>query len=116
MPVYALKGVTLRSRPSVNRTSDLFNSGQELGGLQPLCFQGTGYRDRSRTSCRPQDGLACSRLASRRCPACGVTQKRYVHGTKSECPSRASMAEVRPKRRYARMKVLIGVDPHKTGA
>src|SRR5215203_3725244 len=45
--------------------------------------------------------------------ACGVTQKRYVHGTKSECPSRASMAEVRPKRRCARMKVLIGVDPHK---
>jgi hypothetical protein len=45
----------------------------------------------------------------------GVTQKRYVHGTKSECPSRAPMvvAEVRPKRRYARMKVLIGVDPHK---
>jgi hypothetical protein len=38
-----------------------------------------------------------------------------VHGTKSECPSRAPMvvAEVRPKRRYARMKVLIGVDPHK---
>ena len=34
---------------------------------------------------------------------------------KSECPSRASMvAEVRPKRRYAPMKVLIGVDPHKT--
>src|SRR5215208_2117944 len=60
-----------------------------------------------------RDGLACSRLASRRCPACGVTQKRYVHGTKSECPSRATMAEVRPKRRYARMKVLIGVDPHK---
>src|SRR5215210_74693 len=27
--------------------------------------------------------------------------------------SRATMAEVRPKRRYARMKVLIGVDPHK---
>jgi hypothetical protein len=25
----------------------------------------------------------------------------------------APMAEVRPKRRYARMKVLIGVDPHK---
>jgi transposase len=37
-----------------------------------------------------------------------------VCGTKSECPSLASMvAEVRPKRRYARMKVLIGVDPHK---
>ncbi len=45
--------------------------------------------------------------------ACGVTQKRYVHGAKSECPSRATMAEVRAKRRYARMKVLIGVDPHK---
>ena len=44
----------------------------------------------------------------------GVAQKRYVHGTKSECPSRAPMvAEVRLKRRYARMKVLIGVDPHK---
>ena len=44
-----------------------------------------------------------------------VTQKRYVHGAKSECPSRASMvvAEVQPKRRYAPMKVLIGVDPHK---
>src|SRR5215210_5448472 len=61
-----------------------------------------------------QGGLACSRLASRRCPACEVTQKRYVHGTKSECPSLAAMvAEVQPKRRYARMKVLIGVDPHK---
>ena len=58
--------------------------------------------------------MACSRLASLRRPACGVTQKRYVHGTKSECPSRATMvAEVRPKWRYARMKVLIGVDPHK---
>src|SRR5215210_7390633 len=63
-----------------------------------------------------QGGLACSRLASRRCPACEVTQKRYVHGTKSECPSpslAAMVAEVQPKRRYARMKVLIGVDPHK---
>ncbi len=45
--------------------------------------------------------------------ACGVTQKRCVHGTKSECPSPAPMAEVRPKRRYVLMKVLIGVDPHK---
>jgi transposase len=44
----------------------------------------------------------------------GVAQKRYVHGTKSECPSRAPMvAEVRPKRRCACMEVLIGVDPHK---
>jgi transposase len=33
---------------------------------------------------------------------------------KSECPSRApKTAEVRPKRRCVRMKVLIGVDPHK---
>jgi transposase len=44
----------------------------------------------------------------------GVAQKRYVHGTKSECPSRAdgdggpTETEVR-----AHMKVLIGVDPHK---
>jgi Transposase len=46
--------------------------------------------------------------------ACGVTQKRCVHGPKSECPSRApKTAEIRPKRRCVRMKVLIGVDPHK---
>ena len=25
------------------RTSDLFNSGRELGGLQPLSFKGAGY-------------------------------------------------------------------------
>jgi transposase len=38
----------------------------------------------------------------------------WERGPKSECPSRATMVpEVRPKRRYARMKVLIGVDPHK---
>jgi hypothetical protein len=37
----------------------------------------------------------------------------WEHGPKSECPPRATMAEVRPKRRYAHMKVLIGVDPHK---
>jgi len=38
----------------------------------------------------------------------------WEHHPKSECPARATMmAEVRPKRRYARMKVLIGVDPHK---
>ena len=38
----------------------------------------------------------------------------WEQGPKSECPSRATMvAEVRAKRRYARMKVLIGVDPHK---
>jgi transposase len=38
----------------------------------------------------------------------------WEQGPKSECPSRAPMAAMRPKRRYARMKVLIGVDPHKT--
>jgi hypothetical protein len=48
--------------------------------------------------------------------ACGVTRKRYgATSPKSDCPSREPMvvAEVRPKRRYARMmmKVLIGVDP-----
>ncbi len=37
----------------------------------------------------------------------------WEQGPKSECPSRAPMAEVPPKRRYALMKVLIGVDPHK---
>jgi transposase len=38
----------------------------------------------------------------------------WEHHPKSECPTRATMVtEVRPKRRYARMKVLIGVDPHK---
>src|SRR5215211_4058947 len=36
------------------------------------------------------------------------------HGPKSACPSRTPiMAEIRPKRRCVRMKVLIGVDPHK---
>jgi transposase len=43
----------------------------------------------------------------------GVTQKRYVHSTKSECPSRTPQVEIRPKRRCTPMKVLIGVDPHK---
>jgi hypothetical protein len=37
-----------------------------------------------------------------------------VHGPKSECPSRTPIvAEIRPERRCVRMKVLIGVDPHK---
>jgi hypothetical protein len=31
------------SRTPYRRTSDLFNSGQKLGGLQPLSFQGAGY-------------------------------------------------------------------------
>ncbi len=37
----------------------------------------------------------------------------WEQGPKSECPSRTPMAEMRPKRRCVRMKVLIGVDPHK---
>ena len=62
-----------------------------------------------------EDGLACSRLASRRCPACGVTQKRYGRAGPEVGMSftHANGTEVRPKRRCARMKVLIGVDPHK---
>jgi hypothetical protein len=44
---------------------------------------GTAFRDRSRTSCRPQDGLARCRLASHRCPACGVAQKRCENKTQS---------------------------------
>jgi hypothetical protein len=43
----------------------------------------------------------------------GDSKEVWEHGTKSECPSRTPMAGVRPKWRYARMKVLIGVDPHK---
>jgi hypothetical protein len=35
------------------------------------------------------------------------------HDPKSECPSRTPMAEALPKWGCARMKVLIGVDPHK---
>src|SRR5215218_887206 len=38
----------------------------------------------------------------------------WKQSPKSECPSRTPQAEVRPKRRCASMKVLIGVDPHKT--
>jgi transposase len=44
----------------------------------------------------------------------GVTQKRYVHSTKSECPSRAAGRGPTETEVRARMKVLIGVDPHKT--
>src|SRR5215211_4732177 len=43
----------------------------------------------------------------------GVTQKRYGSRARSRNVLCAPMAEVRPKRRCARMKVLIGVDPHK---
>jgi transposase len=38
----------------------------------------------------------------------------WKQSPKSECPSRTPQAEVRPKRRCVPMKVLIGVDPHKT--
>jgi transposase len=43
----------------------------------------------------------------------GVTQKRYVQDTKSECPSPAPMAEKSYRNGGACMKVVIGVDPHK---
>jgi transposase len=42
-----------------------------------------------------------------------VTQKRCENKTQSRNVLRVLMEEARPKRRYARMKVLIGVDPHK---
>jgi transposase len=45
--------------------------------------------------------------------ACGVTQRRCVHGTKSECPSRANGRGSTETEVRALMKVLIGVDPHK---
>jgi transposase len=43
----------------------------------------------------------------------GVTQKRYVHGTKSECPPRTPQEERSDRNGGVLMKVLIGVDPHK---
>jgi hypothetical protein len=44
----------------------------------------------------------------------GVARKRYVHGTKSECPSRADGGGGPTETEVgALMKVLIGVDPHK---
>ena len=49
-------------------------------------------------------------------PASGVrsdSKEVWEQRPKSECPSRAPMAATRPKRRCVRMKVLIGVDPHK---
>ena len=48
------------------------------------------YRDLSRTYRSPaQGGLACSRLASRRCPAYGVARKRYVYMARSRNALRA---------------------------
>ena len=37
----------------------------------------------------------------------------WEHRPKSECPPPNSGREVRPKRRFVRMKILIGVDLHK---
>lgn len=42
-----------------------------------------------------------------------MARKRCENNTQSRNVLRALMEEVGPKRRYARMKVLIGVDPHK---
>jgi hypothetical protein len=55
------------------------------------------YRDRSRTSCRPRHQVGWLVQGLRPAGARrGVTRKRYVHDTKSECPSREPMvAKVR---------------------
>jgi hypothetical protein len=62
-----------------------------------------------------RDGLACSRLASRRRPTRGVTQKRYGSRTRSRNVLRARHWQRYPTETEvpALMKVLIGVDPHK---
>src|SRR5918993_2787529 len=60
-------------------------------------------------------GLACSRLASRRCPRRAEWLKRGV-GAKPEVGMPFAHADgtvVRPKRRCVLMEVLLGVDPHK---
>ena len=58
------------------------------------------------------DGLACSRLASRRGTQRGVTQKRCgTRSPKSECPSREPMAKVPPKQRCAHEGLDRGRSP-----
>jgi transposase len=74
------------------------------------------YRDRSRTSCRPCAGLACSRPASRRCPA--RSDSKEVWDQKPEVGmsfARVDGGGGGPTETEVRalMKVLIGVDPHK---
>jgi len=62
-----------------------------------------------------RDGLACSRLASRR-RVRGVlsdSKELWEQGPKSECPSRANGRGSTETEVRALMKVLIGVDPHK---
>src|SRR5215213_1387071 len=83
-------------RTGAMRTSDLFNSGQKLGGLQPLSFQGTGYRDRSRTSCRPHK-VGWLVLGLRPAGARGErsdSKEVWEQNPKSECPSQKPQAEV----------------------
>ena len=62
-----------------------------------------------------EDGLACLGLRPAVRPAGGVTQERYVRQDPKSVMSftLANGTEVLPKRRCARMKMLIGVDPHK---
>src|SRR5829696_5192196 len=74
------------------------------------------HRDRSRTSCRPHK-VGWLVLGLRPAGARGGrsdSKEVWEHNPKSECPSQKPQEEVRPKRRCAPMKVLIGVDPHKT--
>ena len=74
------------------------------------------YRDRSRTSCRPRE-MGWLVLGLRPAGARGGrsdSKEVWKQSPKSECPSHTPQAEVQPKRRCASMKVLIGVDPHKT--
>src|SRR5215217_5047442 len=96
-------------------TSDLFNSAQELSGLQPLSFQGAGYTGIARelpVACRMGWLVLGLRPAGARR---GVTQKRYGSNARSRNVLRASRWWRRSDRNGggALMKVLIGVDPHK---
>src|SRR5215213_1046096 len=96
-------------------TSDLFNSGKELGGLQPLSFQGAGYTGIARELPVARK-MGWPVLGSHPAGARGVRS-----GSKEVCtaPSRNALHTRRWQRDptetevRARMKVLIGVDPHK---
>jgi hypothetical protein len=73
------------------------------------------HRDRSPTSCRPNVGwpvLGLRPAGARRAEWLkrGMCTARTRNALRARPPM---VAEVLPKRRYAPMKVLIGVDPHK---
>jgi hypothetical protein len=74
------------------------------------------HRDRSRTSCRPHK---VGWLVLGLCPAGAHggrsgSKEVWEQGPKSECPSRANRRDSTETEVHALMKVLIGVDPHKT--